>query len=110
VDVRSVRHDRIDDQGQSLTVDEKRVFGAEFRAIDGAGADFFTPADSADMGCVHDDPFVAELPVAELRGRVGVSGTASEASSTDARKTWRIARVSMLDRDLFTKEHAREYE
>ena len=34
-----------------------RVFAAQFRAIDGAGTGFFTPADGADMARVHDEPF-----------------------------------------------------
>ena len=40
-----------------MTVGENRVFAAQFRAIDGAGTGFFTPADGADMARVHDEPF-----------------------------------------------------
>ena len=57
IGVRSVRRDGIDDQGHALTVGENRVFAAQFRAIDGAGTGFFTPADGADMARVHDEPF-----------------------------------------------------
>ena len=57
IGVRSVRRDGIDDQGHALTVGENRVFAAQFRAIDGAGTGFFTPADGTDMARVHHEPF-----------------------------------------------------
>ena len=39
-----------------MTIGENRVFAAQFRAINGTGTRFFTPADGADMARVHDEP------------------------------------------------------
>ena len=61
MDVRRVRRDGVDDQGDALTVGEDGVFAAGFRAIDGAGAGFFTATDGADMGRVHDEPLEVDL-------------------------------------------------
>ena len=56
IGVRSVRRDGVDDQRHALTIGENRVFAAQFRAINGTGTRFFTPADGADMARVHDEP------------------------------------------------------
>ena len=56
VGIRRVRRDRIGDQGHALAVGDDGVFAPQFRAIDGAGAGFFTPTHGADVTRVHDEP------------------------------------------------------
>src|SRR5438034_10043904 len=56
VEVRPVRGQGVDHQGDAFPVGEDRVFAPGFRAIDGAGTRFLAAADSADMGRICEEP------------------------------------------------------
>jgi hypothetical protein len=61
VGVGRVGRDRIDDQGGALGVGDDRVLASRPRAVHGAGAGLFAPADGADVTGVHDEPAEVDL-------------------------------------------------
>src|SRR4051812_40540759 len=61
VGVGRVRRDRINDQRYTAAIGEHRVFAPGSRAIYGAGAGLFAPADGPDMAGVGDEPREVDL-------------------------------------------------